>query len=118
MKAVVGEANQEYVVLGGGSRSELWCQILADVTGVPVTRSADAEATCLGAGIMAAAAVGWYPDPISAAQTMTSTRGQFLPDTANRAFYGQLFSEVYEPLYPTLQPLIHRLTALSREVSA
>lgn len=118
MMEAVGKTLQEYVVLGGGSRSDLWCQVLADVTGVPVARSGDAEATCLGAGIMAAAAVGWYPDPVRAAQSMTSTRGQFLPDPANHSFYGQLFSQVYEPLYPTLRPLIHRLTALSREVSA
>ena len=65
---------------------------------------------------MAAAAVGWYPDPITAARSMTSTRERFLPDPANSALYDQLFRQVYEPLYPTLRPLIHRLTALSREV--
>jgi len=117
MMKAVDEPFTEYVVLGGGSRSDLWCQILADVTGVPVTRSVTAEATCLGAGILAAAAVGWYPDPVSAARAMTATGHRFLPDPANLAVYGRLFNEVYESLFPTLQPLIHRLTALSREAS-
>lgn len=115
MMKVLGAPFSEYIVLGGGSHSDLWCQILADVTQVPVTRSATAEATCLGAGILAAAAVGWYRDPVSAARAMTATGRRFSPDPANCALYSRLFNEVYEPLFPTLQPLIHRLTALSRE---
>jgi len=48
------------VALGGGSHSDLWPQIVADVCGIPVARSTTTEATCLGAGIMAATAAGWY----------------------------------------------------------
>jgi sugar (pentulose or hexulose) kinase len=44
-------------VLGGGSRSALWCQIVADVNGKVVKRASTADATNLGAGILAAAAV-------------------------------------------------------------
>lgn len=62
----------EYVTMGGGSRSKLWCQIMADVTGVPVLRSTTAEATCLGAGILAAAAVSWRRDVKAAADAMTT----------------------------------------------
>jgi xylulokinase len=111
----VGGPFREYLVLGGGSRSDLWCEILADVTGVRITRSATTEATCLGAGILAAAAVGWYPDPVSAAQSMTATGKRFAPNAARHAIYDRLFRDVYKQLYPTLQPLIHRLTMLSRE---
>jgi sugar (pentulose or hexulose) kinase len=104
----------EYVALGGGSQSGLWCQILADVTGVPVTRSATAEATCLGAGILAAAAAGWYPDPICAAGAMTHAAERFTPNPEAHAIYERLFTEVYQPLFPTLQPLINRLAQLTR----
>jgi sugar (pentulose or hexulose) kinase len=103
----------EYVALGGGSRSSLWCQILADVTGIPIVRSTTTEATCLGAGILAATAVGWYSDVYSAANGMTSTAERIEPDQEAQASYEQLYSDVYQPLFPTLQPLIHRLAELT-----
>jgi sugar (pentulose or hexulose) kinase len=112
MTAAIGHPLGEYVVMGGGSRSRLWCQIIADVTGVPVVRSTTSEATCLGAGILAAAAGGWYPDAISAADRMTGTAERFAPDPATQAIYDRLYREVYQPLFPTLQPLLHRLAAL------
>jgi xylulokinase len=44
-------------VCGGGARSPLWMQILADVTGLPLRAPAEVEAGALGAAILAAAAV-------------------------------------------------------------
>ena len=111
--AVTGQPFGEYVTLGGGSRSELWCQILADVTGVPIVRASTAEATCLGAGILAAAAAGWYPDVYRAAGAMTGRTDTFMPDPPIQAVYDRLFSEVYRPLFPALQPLLQRLADLS-----
>ncbi len=115
MREVMGAPIREYVALGGGSRSDLLCQIIADVTDVPVLRATTTEATCLGAGILAATAVGWYPDAERAARAMMSTGVVFEPDAETHAFYDRLYSEVYRPLFPTLQGLINRLTALNRE---
>lgn len=103
----------EYVTMGGGSKSSLWCQILADVTGVPIVRSTTTEATCLGAGILAAAAVGWYSDVTQAAEHMTGAAERFDPVPEVQAFYDQLYREVYKPLFPTLQSLVSRLTELT-----
>jgi sugar (pentulose or hexulose) kinase len=114
MMAATGQPLSEYVALGGGSRSSLWCQIVADVTDVPVVRSTTTEATCLGAGILAAAAAGWYPDVHSAAGGMTGTAERFEPNPETRAIYERLYGEVYGRLFPTLQPLIHRLTELTQ----
>ena len=111
---VLGQPFAEYVTMGGGSRSKLWCQIMADVTGVPIARSTTAEATCLGAGIMAAAAVGWYADAFDAAAAMTDIADRFTPNPETGQIYDQLFNEVYKPLFPTIQPLINRLTELTR----
>ncbi|MFQ5859233.1 MAG: FGGY-family carbohydrate kinase, partial [Anaerolineae bacterium] len=117
MMAATDQRFEEYVVLGGGSRSRLWCQILADVTGVPIVRSATTEATCLGAAILAAAAAGWYPDAYAAADAMTATGERFTPDPETQAIYDRLYSEVYKPLFPALQPLIHRLSELTHSSS-
>ena len=103
----------EYVTMGGGSQSKLWCQIVADITGVPLLRSTTTEATCLGAGILAATAAGWYPDPYRAAEAMTDIRDRFSPDPEMQARYEPLYSEVYKQIFPALQPLLNRLTELA-----
>jgi sugar (pentulose or hexulose) kinase len=113
LAAATSQAIDEYVALGGGSRSDLWCQIVADVTGVPVARAATAEATCLGAGILAAVAAQWYPDATAAASAMTHTAERFAPVPDTHAIYERIYGEVYQPLFPTLQPLIHRLADLT-----
>ena len=102
-----------FLVLGGGSGSDLWCQILADVTGIALQRAAVIDATCLGAGILAASAVGWYPDCFSAARAMVRTGRRFTPNPQHQELYERLYTQVYRPLFPTLRTLIDRLTSLS-----
>jgi xylulokinase len=118
MMAALGAPFTEYVVMGGGSRSDLWCQIISDITGVPVVRSTSAEATCLGAGILAATAAGWYADVSAAAAAMTSVAGRFTPQPAHQAIYDRLYRTVYRDLFPAVQPAVDRLTALTAEIGA
>ena len=110
--ATTGQPFTQYITLGGGSRSKLWCQMMADVTGVPIVRSTTTEATCLGAGILAAAA-GWYSDAYLAAAAMTNTAEQFIPNPETQPLYDRLYQEVYKPLFPTLQSLLNRLNELT-----
>jgi xylulokinase len=103
------------VILGGGSQSDLWCQIMADVLGAVVTRAHTAEATNLGAGILCAFGVGWYPSVEEAAAAMTDVAGSFQPDERAREFYDRLFTEVYRPLFPAVQQQLQRLAQLRAE---
>jgi xylulokinase len=109
--AATGQPIDDLILMGGGARSAVWCQIIADVTGRTVRRAGSPEATNLGAGILAAAAVGWYPSIREAAASMTSVGRTFVPDPANVDLYTRLF-EVYRDLYPTLKPQLKRLSAL------
>lgn len=43
---------------GGGARSAVWCQMQADITGIPVDIPCEKEAACLGAAMIAAAGEG------------------------------------------------------------
>jgi xylulokinase len=112
----MGASFTEYVTMGGGSQSRLWCQIVADICGVPVLRSTTTEATCLGAGILAAAAAGWFSDAASAAEAMTDTSDRFTPEPEMQARYEPLYNEVYKTLFPTVQPLVDRLTGLTHNL--
>jgi xylulokinase len=114
--AAMGASFSEYVTMGGGSQSGLWCQIVADICGVPVLRSTTTEATCLGAGILAAAAAGWFSDAASAAEAMTDTSDRFTPEPEMQARYEPLYTEVYKTLFPTVQPLVDRLTGLTHNL--
>ena len=52
MGEVCGKA-KEIRLYGGGSKSLLWCQIIADITNIPVTRLCSSETALAGAAILA-----------------------------------------------------------------
>jgi xylulokinase len=75
-------------VVGGGARDRTWLQIKADVTGRRIERLEEPEATALGAALIAAVGIGWYPDlPAAAAATLRIAAETFEPDPANAACY-------------------------------
>jgi xylulokinase len=77
-------------LIGGGARSPLWRQILADVFGLPILLPAlVAEATSLGAAIAGGVGVGLYPD-FSIAQQFVQTQPACQPDPAAQAVYNRL----------------------------
>ncbi len=115
--ASTGAAISEHVVLGGGSRSDLWCQIIADVLDAPVKRTRSADATNLGAAMLAAFAAEWYPTIVDAAAAMTGTTDTFLPSQSHSRRYDQLYTEVYRDLFPALRSSLDRLTALTDAVA-
>ena len=109
----VGEF-EEYRIVGGGSRSPLWCQIIADICGRPVVTLTSPEATALGAGVLAAAACGWFPDCRKAAAAMSVADKRWVPDSKNREIYERIYTEVYRSLFPAIRPLIDRLGEINR----
>lgn len=111
-----GHPLNEFILMGGGSRSALWCQIVADVSGIKATRASTAEATNLGAGILAAAAAGWYGSARDAADAMTATERSFEPSEKTHKIYDRLYREVYVGLFPAVQQYVDRLTELTYDV--
>ncbi len=113
VETALGRKVERLIAVGGGARSVLWRQIIADVTGQPVYHASTTEATALGAGILASAAIGLHPDVTSAAQSMTTiTEQPAIPAPRHQEFYERLYEEVYRHLYPALQTYLHRLADL------
>ena len=50
------------IATGGGAKSPIWCQLQADITGLPVSIPKEKEAACLGAAMIAAVHGGKYAD--------------------------------------------------------
>ena len=106
----LGTNIEKFIVVGGGAQSDLWCQIIADVTGKPVQRGVETEAAALGAGILAASASGIYPHPRAAAQGMVHLEEViFEPDEDHHRLYTDLFEGVYRHLYPALRERLGKL---------
>lgn len=74
-----GIAVERLRVIGGGARSRIWFEMIADATGLPVEKSATVEASALGAGIVAAVGAGWFEDHSTAAKAMTRIEGTVEP---------------------------------------
>ena len=86
---------------GGGARSPLWRQILADVLGADIAGVNTTEGAAYGAALLAAVGVGAFPT-VSAACAAWVRVTDSLPPGPNRARYAQLYP-VYRALYPALQ---------------
>jgi xylulokinase len=58
----VGAKTEMIIATGGGAKSDLWCQLFADITGLPVAVPDENEASCLGAAIIGLVSAGVYKD--------------------------------------------------------
>ena len=76
--------------IGGGARSALWCQTLADVLGCTIHQAEDPVlANARGAAIIAAVGIGaldWADVP-----ALARTAESYRPDPARRAVYDRQF---------------------------
>ena len=112
-EALLEKPVEQLVLLGGGSRSAVWCQILADVLRRPLHVAREAESTCLGSGILAAAAVGLHPTIREAAAAMADVGALYLPNESRAGTYDRLFG-VYRQLYPRLKDVFAELSEVTR----
>lgn len=99
---------EEMRIIGGGAKSALWRQIIADTARVNV-RGVDASAdaaTSIGAAAAAGVAVGMFSGIDEAAKriAMTDTTA---PNPALQDIYADRM-ELYRMLYPALKPAFHR----------
>ena len=95
---------QEFIAMGGGTRSPLWCQIFADVLNRPVVLAGSDEATALGAGILAATGAGLFDSVGDAVAAMTSTTKRYEPNAQGVTTYEQRY-QAYRLIYPALRPV-------------
>lgn len=86
-----GAAPTELRVCGGGAASDIWLQLIADVAGVPVLRSADTEVGAKGAFLIGLAATGNAGSVEEAAASYIRIRDRFTPAAAPAAFYADLY---------------------------
>jgi sugar (pentulose or hexulose) kinase len=104
VEKTIGMKVKEFVAIGGGAASNLWCSILADITGKNICIPENTEASSLGAAIAAAVGAGWYLTFKDAAHAMTGIKKIIEPDMKSYREYQKLFA-VYKDIYPSLKAL-------------
>ena len=96
-------AVEQLKMVGGAAQSPIWPQIVADITGVPVTVPAVRQAASLGAAILAGVGAGCFPDAAAGFAALIGAGGaatKLAPDSDTRAIYDRQFAD-YQHLYRT-----------------
>ncbi len=114
--AGVGVPTQRIVACGGGVRSRLWLQILADVAGLPIELTTVDDAVALGSAICAAVAAGAFADLPNAARAMVHRATRIEPNLALRDVYDEGYA-LYVATYDALAPLFARRAVTSSSAS-
>ncbi len=110
MKGVGLGPIEQVRVSGGGAKSSLWRQILADVLEAELVTTNTTEGAAYGAALLAGIGAGVWPDADTAcAQTIVIT-DRVTPKAENTTRYRLLY-EQYKNLYPTLKSVFHALSA-------
>lgn len=104
-------------VTGGPARSDAWNRIKADVTGFPVDVPHAHETAVVGSAIVAATAIGVYPDLPTAIRAMTRIERRIEPDPANRETYDRLY-RAYVDLYPATVPIVRELARVDASAAS
>lgn len=94
----MGIKPEKIVISGGGSNSDLYMQIFADMYGVKTVRNEMNGAAALGSAICAAVAAGVYKDFDEAAKNMVRQKEEFLPNEENHKIYDKINSQAYRGL--------------------
>lgn len=108
-----GYTPQEFVLCGGATRSDLWMQIHADVSGVPLRLTKVADAPALGSAILAAVGAGHYASISEACTQMVTFTRTIEPDMDKHQAYRPLL-EAYRATYRNLKDTLHVQAGLAK----
>ena len=91
-------------ITGGGAKSELWCQLIADIMNIKVTTVVTDEGPALGAAILAMVGCGEYETVQLACETIIKTNNNFIPNQTLFEMYNQKYHK-FKLIYPSVKHL-------------
>jgi xylulokinase len=98
---------------GGGARSQLWRQMLADVFDTQIVTVKVTEGAAYGAALLAGVGAGVYGDVAQACATAVEVTGRTEPGPAV-AIYADYYPR-YRALYPALAPEFEAMAQVVRK---
>jgi xylulokinase len=103
--AETGIEMRELRAVGGGSKSDAWLQLSADILGKPVVRTKVPEAGSLGVAILAGVGTGAFSSLPEAVQAMVALGSRFEPNAARQRAYSERY-ERYRSLWPLMKDFL------------
>ena len=97
-------------VCGGGAKSPLWLQMLANVLGIELRLPTTEQGPGYGGALLAAVAAGVYPSVADACDAVVSVRATVEPDPAAVAAYDARYQAWHE-MYPALKATFAKIGA-------
>ncbi len=88
----------EIIFVGGPSNSDLWCQVLSDVTNRKVITKHIPEASTLGDAITAGVGVGMFSNFEDVVDNVIKVKKVYAPDEKNHRLYEELY-DLYIQVY-------------------
>jgi sugar (pentulose or hexulose) kinase len=98
MNTELGSIPQKIIVSGGGSNSDLYMQMIADIYGVKAVRNKVNGAAAMGSAICVAVATGLYTGFADAVDHMIEVKDEFTPNMANHELYEKFNIGAYRDL--------------------
>jgi L-xylulokinase len=98
-----GVSTDDITLSGGGAKSPVWPQMIADMLGRSVKVAAEKESGALGAAMAAAVGTGRYRDLDEAAEAMVAAPRVVEPDPKMGEFYAHRFA-VWQAVEKSLAP--------------
>lgn len=105
---------EEVYVGGGGARSDIVCQITADVFGLPIKRIQTHEACSIGASMVAFLSKGIFKDYDDAISHMVHETSVFLPRPDVHETYMDLYTGAYRKIFGRLEPIYKRIIKITK----
>jgi ribulose kinase len=100
-----GYASDEMTVGGGASASDLWMQIHADTSGLPIRIPASPDAPSTGSAVLAAHGAGHFASIDEGIAAMVRPGRMVEPDPRNAARYDEIYQR-YLKLYPAAKGVL------------
>ena len=107
----MGVRVDDMAACGGGGRSPLWRQMLADTFNCSIAEPASREGAALGAALLGGVGVGLYPSIPAACDAACTTVSRTEPTGA--AAYAPVYA-LWRELYPALKESFAKIDALNR----
>ena len=95
--------NKKAVAIGGGAKSELWRQILADCLGITLVTKQRSDSS-FGSAMLAGIATGVWSSPKEALNMCNRTISETVPNEENFLKYNKFF-EKYKKIQKALEPI-------------
>ncbi len=96
---------------GGGAKSLLWRQMLADCFGKSIKTVGVEEGPAYGAAILAGVGTGIFVSVPAAVKSIVKTNEELMPNQKNKLEYDKYF-QLYKQLYPSLKNSFQALAEL------